>query len=430
MRYQATAFETGAHSPRCNDHPVKRMVCVVLVVVFTAALSACSGGGGGGDDGGGTGGADTADDSTPATTQFAVTVTAAPDFASGATSVINVEAPRAAQNNLRPTISDLAVDCDGRNFYRIERFQGDNVTKFDVTAPAQVIYQFSTQDPADTAPSNPYQMVFVNSNKAYLLRLGSTKAWIVNPAALTEAAFKIGELDLSAYADADGLPEMAAGVVVNGRLFIVMQRFEFFQTLQTAYVAVFDTASDQEIDTGKGTSNLKGIPLLVKNPLTMEYLEDNDRIYVQATGKNPFGSNPAEYTGGIEAINPLDFSTQLLVDDGDENDHPFGQILNMALVTPTQGYFIGSTAFQTNSLYRFNPSSGEVLSDANGPVAIAGLFDANLTSLAVDRNAKLWVGNGDLSAPGMLVIDTADDSIEEALIGTDLNPLETCFCES
>ena len=123
--------------------------------------------------------------------------------------------------------------------------------------------------------------------------------------------------------------------------------------------------------------------------LTIEYLADNNLIYVQAMGKSPFGSSPAEYTGGIEAINPDDFATQLILDDGDESNHPFGQILNMALVTPTQGYFIGSTAFQTNSLYRFDPTSVEVFSDVNGPVAIAGLFDANLTSLAVDRNAKL-----------------------------------------
>ena len=428
MHYKATHFETDTHSPRLKENPLARKVSFGLLLAPLLLFSACGADGGSGESS--ASGTSSSAETTPTTTQFAVTVTAAPDFASGATSVINVAPPRLAQNNLTPTISDLAVDCNERHFYRIERFQGDNVTKFDVTAPDQVIYQFTTQDPSDTAPSNPYQMVFVDADKAYLLRYGSTKAWIVNPAAQTEASFKIGELDLSAYADADGVPEMAAGVVVNGKLFIVMQRFELFQTLQTAYVAVFDTLTDQEIETGRGTANIKGIPLLVKNPVTVEYLAENNLIYVQATGKFPFGSSPAEYTGGIEAINPDDYATQLILDDGDENNQPFGQILGMALVTPTQGYFIGSTAFQTNSLYRVDPTSGEVFSDVNGPVAIAGLFDANLTSLAVDRNAKLWVGNGDLAAPGMVVIDTADDSIEEALIGTDLNPVETCFCES
>ena len=32
--------------------------------------------------------------------------------------------------------------------------------------------------------------------------------WIVNPSATTSGEFKIGELDLSPYADSDGIPEM------------------------------------------------------------------------------------------------------------------------------------------------------------------------------------------------------------------------------
>jgi len=430
MREEASKIKNDAHVFRFSRHHLQQGNAATLLLVHLIMLTACGGGeSGGGSSDGDAGNTSSAVDATPTTMQFAVTATAAPDFASGATSVINVATPRVSRNNLKPTISDLAIDCHGRHFYRIERFQGDNVTKFDVMAPEQVVYQFSTQAPSDTAPSNPYQMVFMNADKAYLLRYGSTKAWIVDPSAQTESNFKVGELDLSAYADADGVPEMAAGAVVDGKLFIVMQRFELFQTLQTAYVAVFDTVTDQEIDTGKATNNLKGIPLSIKNPLNIGYLAENDRIYVQATGKSEFGSSPAEYTGGIETINPDDYNTQLVLDDGDENDHPFGQILNMALVTQSQAYFIGSTAFQTNSLYRFNPTTGAIFSDVNGPVAVAGLFDSNLTSLAVDRNANLWVGNGDLAAPGMVVIDTADDSVEEALIGTNLNPVETCFCE-
>ena len=74
--------------------------------------------------------------------------------------------------------------------------------------------------------------------------------------------------------------------------------------------------------------------------------------------------------------------------------------------------------------------TGEVVSDVNGPQAVGGLFGRNLTNIAVDANDKLWVGVGDFSAPGMTVIDTANDSVEEALIGTALNPGKTVFCET
>ncbi|MEN8132925.1 MAG: hypothetical protein ABFS45_22660 [Pseudomonadota bacterium] len=383
-------------------------------------------------------GCGSADNSIPATIvpnkggQFAVTVTAAADFSSGAHSVINVGAPRMAQNNLAPTTSDLGAACEGRFFYRIERFTRDNVTKFDVEQPDKAIYQYSTKDPSDAVSSNPSAMVFVDESRAYLLRYGSSKAWIVNPSAGSQAEFKIGELDLSAYDEGDGGPEMQDAVIVGDRLYIVLQRLSTFQPTETAYVAVFNTFTDIEIDTGQGkVDGLKGVALTVRNPLAIEYLPDDGLIYVQAVGGFAFGSQPAGFTGGIESIDPEDFNTRIVLDDGDDlSPAEFGQIIDMALVSANQGYFIGTAGFQDNTLYRFDPSTGEVQSNVNGAAAIGGLFNRNLTTIAVDRNAKLWVGNGDFSAPGMVVIDTRDDSIEEALIGTGLNPVKTVFCET
>ena len=212
-----------------------------------------------------------------------------------------------------------------------------------------------------------------------------------------------------------------------------MQRLDSaFVPSQTAYVAVFDTSTDSEIDTGKDAAGRKGIPLTVRNPNSIQFLPDNNRIYVEAAGRlglAAFGIEP-EYRGGIEALDPESFDTDLVLDDGDENSHPFGQIFRMALVSSNVGYFVGtSEAFADSTLYRFNPTSGEVFSNVNGPIAIDGLASINLTSLAVDKYDKLWVGKGDFAAPGMVIINTADDSVEEALIATELNPLESAFCE-
>lgn len=365
-------------------------------------------------------------------TQFAVTLTAAADFSSGAHSVIEVESPHQARNSLVPTISDLSAASQGRFFYRIERFSRDNVTKFDINSPDQVVYQYSSKDPLDTVSSNPTAMVFVDDSKAYLLRYGSSKAWIVNPSASSETDFKIGELDLSAYDQGDGIPEMQDAVIVGDRLFIVMQRLTLFQPTKTGYVAVFDVVADSEIDTGMGDADgLKGIPLSVRNPLSIHYLADNNLIYVQAVGKFAFGSEPAQLTGGIEALDPENFTTKLVLDDGDDAaPAAFGQILDMALVSANQGYIIGTKGFQDNSLYRFDPGTGEIVSDVNGPQAVGGLFGQNLTSIAVDANHKLWVSVADFTAPGMTIIDTANDSVDVALIGTVLNPGKTVFCET
>ncbi|MEA3410225.1 MAG: hypothetical protein U9R74_01645 [Pseudomonadota bacterium] len=408
------------------------IVAIRIGLVLTAPLAivACNDGGG----------ATPVAPLPPEPGQFAVTVTAAPDFGSGATSIADVEPPRDAINNLAPTISDLGVACHARFFYRIERFGGNNVAKFDVTDPGNVVvtprgesFQFST-DGDEAGDSNPSALVFASDTKAYLLRYGSSKAWIVDPSAGDAASFKTGELDLGAYAADGGVPHMQDAVVANGRLYIVMQRLDAtFAPSNTAYLAVFDTATDTEIDTGMGAADgVKGIPLVLRNPNSLQYLPQLDTLYVEAAGRlgfPSFGIEP-EYTGGIEIVDPATFLTRVLVDDGDAGDHPLGQVFRMALVSPSDGYIIGTdNAFADSTLYRFDPVTGAVLSDVNGPVAVGGLAGLNLTGLAAGPAGKLWVGNGDLAAPGLVVIDPADDSIEQALVPTGLNPLETCFAE-
>lgn len=118
-------------------------------------------------------------------------------------------------------------------------------------------------------------------------------------------------------------------------------------------------------------------------------------------------------------------------DDGDDAAQAvFGQILDMALVSASRGYFIATQGFQDNSLYRFDPGTGAVVSNVNGPQVVGGLFGKNLTAIAVDGNDKLRVSVADFTAPGMTVIDTVNDIIEVALIDTGLNPGKMVFCET
>ena len=187
------------------------------------------------------------------TLQNAIIATAAADYTSGAHCVADVDpvdGERSIERDLLPTISDIMVAAYKDYFYRIERYQRDNITKFDIAAPDTPVYQYSVLDSGESGSANPHALIFLNDEKAYLLRYGKTKAWIVNPSAETEAEFKIGELDLNAYADDDGIPEMESGVIVDGILYITMQRLNNFAPSETAYVALFDAAADTEIDTG------------------------------------------------------------------------------------------------------------------------------------------------------------------------------------
>ena len=360
-------------------------------------------------------------------TQFAVVATSAADFSSGAHAKISVDKPRVIEDNLLPTISDVMVAAYGGYFYRIERFFADNITKFDVDAPATPIWQFTTMDSEDTVlSSNPQDIVFSSSTKAYLLRFGSPTAWIVDPSAITQADFKIGTLDLSPYADGDGIPEMRAGVIANGKLFIILQRLEDFCPTNTAYVAVFDISTDTEINTGvPNNDGVMGIPLPIGIPLTIQYMSENETVFVQGVGSWPGGfCDPSlEYTGGIVTVDPEMYDTALVLDDGDAANHPYGAISGMEIVSPTQGYFIGYASFLDNSLYSFNPNTGEV--DAGTVASLTGKSIPD-QALALDKNGMLWVG--DNTDAQMVIIDTTDNTVD-GTIPVNLNPQNIVFVE-
>jgi len=361
-------------------------------------------------------------------TQTGVVATAASDYSSFAVSAITVDpkaGPRIAVNNLLAGSNGATVKAFGQYYYRIQQFQSDSVTKVDVAAPNAPIWQYSTQDSSEANSSNPYDLVFVNSTKAYLIRYGSTKVWIVNPSTTTEAGFKIGELDLSAYTDADGAPDMCCAVIANNRLFIVMQRLVDWCPSEIAYVAVFDTTTDTEINTGMGSGSKIGIPLTIKNPSSIQYIAQNNRIYVQGIGSYPGGScDPAyDYTGGIESINPVTYAPAIVLDDGDATTHPYGAISGMLIASPTKGYFVGYAGWGDNTLYAFNPTTGEVSG------ALSGFTNINISGMNsgtyLDKNDMMWVC--DSTNAVVKIVDTADNTLNEN-VATNLNPQAVAFC--
>ena len=346
-----------------------------------------------------------------------VVATVASDYSVGATSIISGDSNRTALNELQPSDSDITINTYKNSIYIIGRaFGGNNIAKFDVNNHNQVIWQYTTQDSTtDPVASNPHQIVFVNESKAYVLRYGKTTAWIVNPSAATQEAFKTGELDLSAYSDSDGIPEMTMGVVADGKLFIAMQRLSGYTPDNTAYIAVFDTTTDTEIDTGFTGDNVKGIPLTIRNPNTsMQYLSANNSIYIQG-----IGSYGTEFTGGIERINISSYQTSLILDDGTAATHPDEKISSMAIVSPTLGYYISYKAWGDTSLYKFDPSTG-----GDTITSISSLASGDQADVAVDANGLVWVS--DTTNSTVRILDPTTDSLVDS-ISTILDPKKINF---
>lgn len=361
----------------------------------------------------------------PAGAKTAVVATTAADFSSGAHATIAVtpeNGQRAVQTNLAPTVSDVTVAAHGSAFFRIERFMADNVTRFEIDAPATPVWQYSTLDAGETVTSNPYDLVFVNENRALLLRFGKAAAWFVNPSTPDAAGFKIGEVDLSPLADADGIPEMAGGALVGDRIFVILQRQDRDGGFLPGdgFVAVVDATNGTLIDPGVSTA--PGIPLPARNPQTIRHLPESGLLYIACNGPFPgFGPAEEEYTGGIVTLDPETFETTLLVDDGTPENHPFGTINNLELMSADKGYFVGFDDFGDNSLYAFDPQTGAV----TGPIAPT-LQAKNLATLAAGPDGMLWVG--DATEAQVALVDPATDTVVET-VGTGLNPARIVFVE-
>ena len=183
---------------------------------------------------------------------------------------------------------------------------------------------------------------------------------------------------------------------------------------------VIDTATDQEIDTqaarGADSGALKGIPLPIKNLWAIAYDKTNDKIYVQGAGRFPssWTGTPAEYSGGIVTIDPDDYKVEMLVDDGDSDTHPYGNLSGMTLVSNERGYFISYAGWGDNAIWGFNPTTG-VVDDA--PVA-AFSGGSGIATIAADSYGKLWVGGNDT----VTVLDPANSDQVEQVIHLGLNP--------
>lgn len=363
----------------------------------------------------------------------AVVATVAADFSGSDTQLVDLDNDFETSSGLTPRDqSDYTVARFGAHFYPIGRFQIDTVSKYSFEDPTNRVYEYSTLDDPEDPTSNPADLVFVNERKAYLIRRESDKVWIVDPSAETEAAFKLGELDLSAYRDADenGAPEAVDGVIVDGKLFVVMQRTVDNSPSEpgtSPFVAVFNTETDQEIDTNPDddAANRKGIELNVRNPGSLVF-KPGVGLFLAAIG-DPFASfrgEPRRYNGGIVRIDTEDFSTELVVDDGPgtSGEHPFGSIDELVILDAETAFFSGQEGFRNESLFAFNPSTG-----AANETPVAGYAGIDIATLAGGPAGNLWVGIGSPDMPRIELLSPDQQRLET--IGLIQNPAAIRFAE-
>ncbi len=408
---------------------------IATLVLITSTVAACSSSS---DDGAAMVGCAMLDTG-ESTGAKMVVATRAGDYTSGQTETIALDGCAVSDGAYEATGSDIRVSSNGSDVYQLGRSSLDNITKYNIAGSNDPLYQYSVADAnaMEGEGANPYQLIFVSDTKAYLIRYDSAKMWIVNPSAQSEEEYKLGELDLSAYDSLDITPEANGAVLVGTRLYILMERQERRSQFdwvveRTGYVAVFDTDTDEEVDTGKGAAdNLKGIPLAVTNPNNIQYSAADEMIYLIGRGNN-FGTEEEgvnRYTGGIESIDPTSFDTALVYDDGTEETNN-GFVVDLVVVSATQAFVTTTNGWQSNSVYSFN-----MLTNTLGESALSGSIadgssvafsDMDITTLVAAPGDSLMVGIGG-DNPGFSVLNATDGSSMAAFVPTLLVPINAVF---
>ena len=367
------------------------------------------------------------------TISYGYAFTRGPSFESGQIERISLSDGNVIDGQYPPTSSDHSLDTDGTSVYQIGRFKIDNLTKFSATDTSIVDYQLSVLGDAPET-SNPQALAFINDDMAYLTRRSSDKILILDPTPeeATSESLITGEISLASYNRGSGetldLPDMTDAVIVDGKLFVLLENLDGFAPVNSGYLAVIDTQTNTEIATGQSELPLQGIQLQTVNPTALHYNEITGLLYVTGRG-NAFRNEsvPGDpYTGGIESIDPSTYQTSLLIDDGTEAENK-GFFTNAVVISDTKGYAITFDGFNEDftsisNLRRFNPSTGEL----SEPVS--GTEGQDLTTLTLGPDNHLWVGI-QTTSPGFIRvnIDTGEPASEN--IATNQIPADLIFIE-
>lgn len=364
------------------------------------------------------------------TPSFAVVQTVAPDYSGSEVVTLDPETEVVTKGYYIKDGSDYTVRSYNKDVFHIGRFFIDTIAKYNADALDTEVWSYTTQDTGDSTSRNPYDIVSLSDTKAYILRYGSSKVWIVNPQATTADDFKIGELDLDSYIAEDnsnGTPNPSAGTIVDGKLFITLQRLNDAYSPNTAYIAVFDTETDLEIETNANADDtVMGIPLVGLNPLNGSIVNKDGVVYV--TTRNSYSDTDLTLSR-VEAITASDYSlrTVLTADDIAENTSAF--IGSSAIVSATKGYLVAEETFFSpyrvlSTVYSFNPTTG-VIADT----AIAETGEEQISHISLDAANFLWISVSNPTNPGVDVVNTETDVKELPRFATELNPTAIAFIE-
>jgi hypothetical protein len=317
------------------------------------------------------------------------------DFATGSTAHLPAGSVT-AEINLLAIHADAVGTFQAGRIYVINRLGQDNVLVLDPADIATPIGQFSTGN-----GSNPHDIEILSEGKAYVTRHNSVELMIVDP----RDGAEIGTVDLSDFADTDGLPEMSQIVRLGDFVYVACQRLDRANGFAPfdARLAVIDPVTDTLVGS---------IVLSATNPNSL-FAVGEDRLVV--SGSAGFGDR----AGGIDIVAVDNAGSGASTGFALGEDILGGDISLLALRTATAGFAVVLDESFANTVVPVDLASGQV-----GP-PLEGLSGGFIPSLVVDGDRLLVADQGSFSDPasaGLKVFDAVTGVLEIGPIDTGLPP--------
>ena len=334
------------------------------------------------------------------------------DFTTGSTAFLAPDAETADTDLLTIHADAVARFFDGK-IYIVNRLNADNILVLDEGDLRTPLVQFSVGN-----GSNPQDIEVLSEGKAYVTRLARTELLIVDP----RNGDELGVVDLSAFADDDGFPEMTQMVQVGSRVYVLVQRLDtndtFFAPVGTSYVVVIDTDTDTLVDMDDSVDGVQGIELAAPNPNAIVAV--GSQLIVSEV------SSFSDRSGGIEVLE-LSAAGQVSSRGLVIGETALGGDINtMAMVDESRGYAIISDENFANHVVPFDVGTGDV-----GP-RLEALSTGFMQSLEVDGDRLIVADPGAFDDPdgaGLMIFDAGTQELVAGPISTGLPPVSIAIVD-
>ncbi len=332
------------------------------------------------------------------------------DYSSGGLSSLDLGTNTATNDHL--TIhSDAVVRTYRDKVYILNRLGQDNVIVLSRDDLATPLTQYSTGN-----GSNPHDIAFVSEEKAYISRFGRTHVLIVNPV----TGDSLGSVDLSTFADADGLPETSQLALHGNRLFAACHRLDRengWAPTEFSAIAVVDVTTDLLVDADPDAEGVQGIVMTSRNSAG-----------AAQRGSKWFLSAVNTYTdltdGGIEVIDLENQRSEgIVLDEATAG----GNLSSLVMTSDNDGYAVVTDEKFVNTVKRLN------LTAQTASQGLDGLSGGFVSGLGVFGSRLYILDQGSFGDPASAGVKVYNVNTEELLAGpisTGLPPSSIAFLGS